>query len=77
MSHDHDHLLQLKDLLYHWGAVIPLLAFSATAHAAIQWKQAKENNQHFTWIDFLFSSLVAGFSGMMFGLGAATFSGNP
>ena len=71
MSHEHDHIIQIKDLLYHWGAIIPLLAFSATAHAAVQWKDAKESKQEFTWADFLFSSLVAGFSGTMFGLGAA------
>lgn len=71
MSDDHNHITQLKDLLYHWGVVLPLLIFSATAHAMLQWKRAKDFKEEFTMLDFAIAMIISGFAGMMFGLGAA------
>ena len=49
----------------------------ALTNALVQLKNARDTGAPFDWIDFCIAMGIAGFSGTMFGLGAAYFSDDP
>lgn len=62
--------------LMHFLILAAVIIFGSIAHATSRLKVARDNDQEFTQTDFIILTIIASFSGLVFGLAGTLFFEN-